>query len=121
MVSINWYPGHMVKARREIEKNLKMVDIVLLLLDARAPLSCRNQDLERLAGNKRIIMVFNKVDLAHPGYIKKHARQLEQEGFAVALINSLNGQGRKKVLQTIRAVKRSSILSLPQDGAFLFG
>ena len=101
MVSINWYPGHMVKARREIEKNLKMVDIVLLLLDARAPLSCRNQDLERLAGNKRIIMVFNKVDLAHPGYIKKHARQLEQEGFAVALINSLNGQGRKKVLQTI--------------------
>jgi ribosome biogenesis GTPase A len=101
MVSINWYPGHMVKARREIEKNLKMVDLVLLLLDARAPLSCRNQDLERLAGNKRIIMVFNKVDLAHPGYIKKHARQLEQEGFAVALINSLNGQGRKKVLQTI--------------------
>lgn len=100
-MSINWYPGHMVKARREIEKNLKMVDIVLLLLDARAPFSCRNIDLERIAGRKRIIMVFNKVDLAHPGQSRKYARQLEQEGFAVASINSLNGQGRNKVLQLI--------------------
>lgn len=100
-MSINWYPGHMVKARREIEKNLKMVDIVLLLLDARAPFSCRNIDLERLAGRKRILMVFNKADLADPIHTRRYTRELEEEGIGVASINSLNGQGRKKVLQLI--------------------
>jgi len=100
-VSINWYPGHMVKARREIEKNLKMVDMVLLLLDARAPFSCRNKDLEHLAGRKRIIMVLNKADLAHPGDTRRYALQFRQEGLPAAMINSLNGKGSKEVLQLI--------------------
>ncbi len=100
-MSINWYPGHMVKARREIEKNLKMVDMVLILLDARAPFSCRNIDLERIAGKKRIIMIFSKVDLADPNDTRKFAAQFAEEGIPVATINSLNGKGSKGVLQLV--------------------
>lgn len=100
-MSINWYPGHMVKAKREIEKNLKMVDMVLILLDARAPFSCRNIDLEKMARRKSIIMIFSKVDLADPDYTKKYISRFAKEGIPVAGINSLNGRGSKEVLQLI--------------------
>ncbi len=100
-MNINWYPGHMVKARREIEKNLKMVDMVLILLDARAPFSCRNIDLERIAAKKRIIMIFSKEDLADPKDTRKFVAQFAAEGIPVATINSLDGRGSKGVLQLI--------------------
>ncbi|KUG04612.1 50s ribosomal subunit maturation gtpase rbga [hydrocarbon metagenome] len=100
-MSINWYPGHMVKARREIEKNLKMVDMVLILLDARAPFSCRNIDLERMASKKSIIMILSKVDLADPSHTRKYVSQFLQEGIPVATINSINSKGSKEVFQVI--------------------
>jgi ribosome biogenesis GTPase A len=61
-MAINWYPGHMVKSKREIAENIKLVDIVLMLLDARAPFSCRNPDLERMISRKKIIFILNKMD-----------------------------------------------------------
>ncbi len=100
-MSINWYPGHMVKAKREIEKNLKMVDMVLILLDARAPFSCRNIDLERMASKKSIIMIFSKVDLADSSHTRKYISRFQEEGIPVGTINSLNSRGRKEVLQLI--------------------
>jgi len=101
-VSINWYPGHMVKARREIEENLKMVDLVVILLDARAPFSCRNKELEKIAGRKQMVMVLNKIDLADASDTKKITSRLKEEGIAVATINSINGRGTKEVLQLIK-------------------
>ena len=62
--SINWYPGHMAKTRRQIIEDLKLVDIVIELLDSRIPISSRNPDMENITKNKRKIVVLNKCDLS---------------------------------------------------------
>lgn len=101
-MSINWYPGHMVKARREIEENLKLVDIVLLLVDARAPLSCRNPDLEKLAHRKKIIMVLNKSDLADQSSTKSFIRYLKQQGVTGIAMDSISGKGSREVVDAMQ-------------------
>lgn len=101
-MSVNWYPGHMVKARREIEKNIKLVDMVLIVLDARAPISCRNPDLEKLARKKLLIMVLNKADLVNTTDLNRFIDIIKkQDGIGVTAINSLNGKGSKDVLRLI--------------------
>jgi len=100
-MTINWYPGHMVKARREIEASLKLVDIVVMLLDARAPLSCRNPDLEQMAQRKKIIMVLNKSDLADPAATRGFVKHLRQEGLPAVAVDSLKGQGIRQVVDAV--------------------
>ncbi len=102
-MSINWYPGHMVKARREIEDNLKLVDIVLILLDARAPFSCRNQDLEKIAARKKIIYILNKTDLASPEGTAAYLDFFRKNNGPAVGIDSISGKGSKEVLQAIAA------------------
>lgn len=103
-MAINWYPGHMVKARREIEENVKLVDIVLMLLDARAPFSCRNRDLEKIVSHKKLVFILNKMDLASPNYTQQYQKKLQDEGYPVAIIDSSSGKGAKEVMQTIKEV-----------------
>ena len=100
-MSINWYPGHMVKARREIEENIKLVDIAVILLDARTPFSCRNQDLEKIARNTKMIFVLNKRDLAYPAMTRRYAASLKKQGYLVAAMDSTNGKGAGEVLELI--------------------
>lgn len=100
-MGINWYPGHMVRARREIEENIKLVDVVVLLLDARAPFSCRNPELEALVAKKSLIMVLNKKDLADPAMTGKYLDLLKAEGRLAVAMDSLHGQGTKPVMQAI--------------------
>ncbi|HWP96512.1 MAG TPA: ribosome biogenesis GTPase YlqF [Syntrophomonadaceae bacterium] len=100
-MGINWYPGHMVRARREIEENIKLVDVVVLLLDARAPFSCRNLELEALTARKSLIMVLNKKDLADPSMTRKYLDLLKTEGWLAVATDSLHGQGNKPVIQAI--------------------
>ncbi|NLF44724.1 MAG: ribosome biogenesis GTPase YlqF [Syntrophomonadaceae bacterium] len=102
-MNINWYPGHMVKARREIEANLKLVDIVLILLDARAPFSCRNQDLENIAARKKIIYILNKTDLASPEGTAAYLDFIRKNNGPAVGIDSIGGKGSKEVLQAIAA------------------
>lgn len=100
-MSINWFPGHMVKARREIEENIKLVDIVVMLLDARAPFSCRNPELEKMVSRKKVILVLNKMDLADNNGMHKHMALLRSQGFTVAAMDSVSGRGKREVLQAI--------------------
>lgn len=100
-MGINWYPGHMVRARREIEENLKLVDVVVLLLDARAPISCRNPDLENLVARKSLVMVLNKKDLADPVMTRKYLELLRGEGWTALAMDSIHGQRFKPVFQAI--------------------
>ena len=90
-VAINWYPGHMVKAKREIEENMKLVDIVTMLLDARAPFSCRNSDLEKICRRKQLLFVLNKIDLAAPDVTQQYLARLRKEGEMVTSIDSTSG------------------------------
>jgi len=100
-MSINWFPGHMVRARREVEENIKLVDIIVFLLDARAPFSCRNPELEKMGAKKKSIMVLNKIDLAPPQSVRQYLTRFKNEGRSVAAVNSLSGKGQKDVLQAI--------------------
>jgi ribosome biogenesis GTPase A len=93
----------MVKARREIEANLKLVDIVLILLDARAPFSCRNQDLENIAARKKIIYILNKTDLASPEGTAAYLDFFRKNNGPAVGIDSISGKGSKEVLQAIAA------------------
>jgi ribosome biogenesis GTPase A len=92
----------MVKARREIKENIKLVDIVVILLDARAPFSCQNADLERMAAGKQVMFVLNKMDLASPEVTQKYLAALHQQGKKAVAMDSTSGQGMKDVLQQIK-------------------
>lgn len=105
-MAINWYPGHMVKAKREIEENVKLVDIVLMLLDARAPYSCRNRDLEKIVSRKKLVFILNKMDLAAPNCTQQYQKALQDEGYLVAVMDSSSGKGAKDVVQTIKDAYR---------------
>ena len=98
--SINWYPGHMAKTRREITEELKLIDVVIELLDARIPLSSRNPDIKFLTKGKKKIILLNKCDLADTNITNRWVKELEKE--AITLITDSNsGKGVDKVLKTI--------------------
>lgn len=103
-MAINWYPGHMVKAKREIQENIKLVDIVAILLDARAPFSCRNADLEKMSSRKQILFVLNKMDLADPEGIKEYLERFRAEGKMAVAVDSTSGRGLPGVIQAIKSL-----------------
>ena len=82
-MTIQWYPGHMTKTRRQIEADLKQVDAVCEIVDARIPMSSRNPDIDSICGSKPRIIVLNRMDLADPAATKKWAAYFKQKGMAV--------------------------------------
>ena len=82
-MNIQWYPGHMTKTRRQIEADLKQVDAVCEIVDARIPMSSRNPDIDSICGNKPRIIVLNRMDLADPNATKKWAAYFKSKGMAV--------------------------------------
>lgn len=96
--NINWFPGHMVKAKREIKENLKLVDVVIEIVDARIPRSSRNPDFEELVGTKPRIIALNKFDLADPTINKEWIKYYNGNGIEAVLINSITGVGIKELL-----------------------
>lgn len=82
-MNIQWYPGHMTKTRRQIEADLKQVDAVCEIVDARIPLSSRNPDIDAICGGKPRILVLNRMDLADPNATKKWAAYFQKKGITV--------------------------------------
>ena len=80
MATIQWFPGHMSKARRQVQENLKHVDFVTILVDARLPLSSQNPMLTKIVGDKPKLMILNKVDLADPVRTKEWQSYFESQG-----------------------------------------
>lgn len=91
MTVIQWYPGHMAKALRQVKENLNAVDIVLELVDARLPESSRNPQLEELLQNKKSIIVLTKMDLADPKLTREWITYYEQNGHPAIAVNSNQG------------------------------
>lgn len=106
-VSINWYPGHMVKAQNEIKESLKLIDIVLEVLDARAPLSSRNPIIEEFAKDKQRIIILNKSDLADEEKTKQFVKYFEEKNMKCIAIDSSNFSDIKKILESIKQVGKS--------------
>ncbi len=97
-MNIQWYPGHMTKAKRMMQENIKLVDVVVELVDARIPISSQNPDMENIARQKPRIVVFNKIDLADPSRTNNFVKWYEDRGVSVVLVNSKNGKGINQVM-----------------------
>lgn len=105
-MNINWYPGHMVKAKRKIQETLNLIDTVVELVDARAPLSTKNPDVDELIGNKPKIIVLNKCDLADDRCTKEWVEYYKSIGIKSILVNSITGQGMKELLSAVYEVNK---------------
>lgn len=108
-MNIQWYPGHMSKARRMMEENVKLVDVVIEIIDARVPFSSRNPDFVKIAGNKPRIVVLNKIDLADDSMTKMWSKILEDEGAKVIAVNARDGKGMNQVLAAAKEVCKDKI------------
>lgn len=96
-MNYQWYPGHMTKAKRMMQENIKLIDLIIELVDARIPLSSRNPDIDELGQNKSRMVLLNKSDLADPVYNKQWISFLEEQGAHVLEINSKTGEGIKGI------------------------
>ncbi len=102
--NINWYPGHMAKTKKQIIEDLKLVDVVVEILDARIPISSRNPDLEELIKNKTRLIVLNKSDLADEKQNKLWIDYFDNIGMPAVLVNSNNGEGINLTLNKIEDI-----------------
>lgn len=110
MEHINWYPGHMKKTREFIQENLRMVDIVIEVVDARIPVSSRNPVIDELIRTKRRIMILNKSDLSDGRANDAWAEYFKKQGYDVLLMNCMTGYGvpqLQKLLTSIREEKNA--------------
>ncbi len=100
--NIQWFPGHMTKTRRLIEADLKMVDAVVEVTDARIPQSSRNPVLDELVGNKPRIMLMNKCDVADENATRAWSRYFERQGMGVIVCDCRSGKGINRFLPTVK-------------------
>lgn len=108
-MQIQWYPGHMTKTRRLIEENVKLVDIVIELLDARAPYSTKNPDIDKLTKGKMRLIVLNKSDLSDPSVVKEWSKWYSSANVRVIEIVATSGKGIKEVTQAAEDMLKEKI------------
>ncbi len=108
-MNIQWYPGHMTKARRMMQEDIKLIDLIIELVDARIPLSSRNPDIDELGKNKARLILLNKSDLADPLVNEKWVTYFEKLGYTVVQINSKSGAGIKSISQKVQEACKEKI------------
>ena len=101
-LNIQWYPGHMTKARRMIEEQPGQVDAVCELLDARIPGASRNPDIDAIAASKPRLVILNRADLADPAVTARWKQHFEAKGFAVLETDAKSGRGVKSFAPAVR-------------------
>ena len=116
MAIIQWFPGHMSKARRQVQENLKFVDFVTVLVDARLPLSSQNPMLTKIVGDKPKLMILNKVDLADPVATKEWQDYFESQGIKTLAINSKEQSTVKKVTDAAKSLMADKIARQKERG-----
>ncbi|HHV5960421.1 TPA: ribosome biogenesis GTPase YlqF [Streptococcus agalactiae] len=116
MATIQWFPGHMSKARRQVQENIKHVDFVTILVDARLPLSSQNPMLTKIVGDKPKLMILNKADLADPIRTKEWRDFYESQGLKTLAINSKEQSTVKKVTDIAKILMSDKIAKLRGRG-----
>lgn len=115
-MNIQWYPGHMAKTRRMIAEQLRNVDAVCEILDARVPLSSRNPDVEELTAGKPRLIVLNRVDLADPAATRRWSDWFRGRGFAVLEANARQGQGTRQFPGAVRSLLSDKLAAYAERG-----
>lgn len=107
--NINWYPGHMAKTKRQIIEDMKLVDVVIELLDARIPKSSQNPDIQGMLKNKKKIVILNKSDLADEKETKKWIEYFKKKNILAIDVDSNQGKGIKQVSQAIEKIMEDEL------------
>ena len=115
-MNIQWFPGHMTKAQRMIEENLKMVDAVCEILDARIPGASRNPDIDRLAGDKPRLIILNRVDRADPAITAKWKKYFEARGLSVLETDAKSGKGVNSFVPAVRKLLDDKVKAYEAKG-----
>ena len=115
-MNIQWFPGNMTKAGRMIEENVKLVDAVCELLDARIPMSSRNPDIDRLAGGKPRLVILNRVDLADPAVTAKWRAYFKARGLDVLETDSKSGRGVQSFPAAVRSLLKDKLAAYAAKG-----
>lgn len=108
-MNIQWYPGHMTKAKRMMQENIKLVDLILELVDARVPFSSRNPDINEMGGQKARIILLNKCDLADEKKTALWSDYFRKQGFQVVQVNSRSGSGLKAIHGAVQEACKEKI------------
>ena len=108
-MNIQWYPGHMTKTRRQIEADLKQVDAVCEIVDARIPVSSRNPDIDAICGNKPRIVILNRMDLADPDATKRWMAYFRSKGMAAVATDCKSRKGISDFQPAVRSVLKEKI------------
>ena len=96
-----WYPGHMTKAKRQMQEDIKLIDLVIELVDARIPLSSRNPDIDELGKNKARLILMNKADLASDEQTRRWSEYFRNKGFYVVKLDARSKAGMKAINDVI--------------------
>ena len=115
-MNIQWFPGHMTKAQRMIEENLKLVDAVCEILDARIPASSRNPDIDRLAAGKPRLVILNRSDLADPEATARWRRYFQAQGIAILETDAKTGRGINGFVPAVRELLKEKLADYAAKG-----
>lgn len=115
-MDIQWYPGHMAKATRQIQESLKVIDVVLEVRDARIPVSSHNVDLARIVGNRPVIIILARADLADPTVTSAWVKELQSEGGEIVAVDLKSGQGLSRVKEVIVRISARLRRQLEKQG-----
>ena len=114
--SINWYPGHMAKTKKQIKEDLKLIDIVIEILDSRIPISSRNPDIAELIKNKDKIIILNKSDLAEKKQNELWVQYFKNKGQTAILADCNIGKGISEILKAVEEIKEDEMEEYAKKG-----
>ena len=115
-MNINWYPGHMAKTKKQIIQDLKLVDIVIELLDARIPISSQNPNIAEITKNKKKIIVLNKCDLSDEKQNKMWVEYFKQKNIPAVLVDSNSGKGIEECVRQIEKIMKVDLDNQAEKG-----
>lgn len=115
-MNINWFPGHMAKTRKQITEDLKLIDVVIEILDARIPISSQNPDIKLITQNKKKVVILNKCDLSDENDNKKWMEHFIKQGHKVVLVDSNTGKGVNEVIKQTQLIMADELKKLAEKG-----
>ena len=114
--NINWYPGHMLKTKKQIMEDIKLIDVVVEILDARIPISSRNPDIQKIIQNKKRMVLLNKSDLAEEKETAKWVEYFKKNGIVAIIADSNQGKGIKESLNQIENIMEEDMKKAESKG-----
>ncbi len=115
-MNIQWYPGHMTKTRRQMENDIRLVDAVCEIVDARIPMSSRNPDIDAICGGKPRLMILNRIDMADPEETKKWAAYFRSQGMVVLETDCKNRKGTNQFAPKVKQLLKDQIERYKEKG-----